>query len=455
MSIELRVSTGARAGHRATFDGAAIGIGRHPLSDLQFDAERDLDVSARHAEIVVEDGHHMIRDVGSTNGTFVNGSRVVAPRELRDGDVIMLGPDGPRIIVGLTRDAGLSKSVVAADGRAAVLGSAPSSASARTRLAISLGIAAVMALAGAYWLGARDSRAQAASLGTLARRTDSLRAARDREVGVLSARVAGLDSALALAQMESESLRARLRANPSVENTPGSRALQQAELRHEGIVSASAVDYSGIAALNGAAVVLIAVEMSDGRSFTGSGFGVREDGVVVTNRHLLESPDGASVRRIAVIYSDTRVWLPARVIRQAATDDLALLLVERGGPFPVVGGLEQSVPSPAVGAPVAIIGYPLGTDTPMGGTPSRMIARATLGAGMVSKVVDGVMQIDAFAGEGSSGSPVFDRSGAIVGVVYGGARPSGGRIVYAIPGERVAALLADVGRETVADRPAR
>ena len=81
----------------------------------------------------------------------------------------------------------------------------------------------------------------------------------------------------------------------------------------------------------------------------------------------------------------------------------------------------------------------------MDGSPNRITARATLGAGMVSKVADGIVQIDAFAGEGSSGSPVFDGAGAVVGVVYGGARASGGRIVYAVPGARVAALLADAG----------
>jgi S1-C subfamily serine protease len=52
-----------------------------------------------------------------------------------------------------------------------------------------------------------------------------------------------------------------------------------------------------------------------------------------------------------------------------------------------------------------------------------------------------VVQIDAFAGQGSSGSPVFNASGEVVGVVYGGATESAGRIVYAVPAARVRALL--------------
>ena len=446
MSIELRVSTGARAGHRVTFDNAAIGIGRHPLSDLQLDGERDLDVSARHARIESSDGRYWLRDLGSTNGTFVNGTRIVTSRELRNGDVITLGPDGPRIIVGLSgrplpAPAGASgphpASRASREGR--------SGRSAGTRLMAAAGFVAVIGIGAAYWLGARESRAQTASVDALTHRSDSLRDAYDRDLGALAGRLAALDSALYRAQVESETLRAKLRTDAGNGAASGTGALLRAERRHEGILSASAVDFSGIAAANGGAVVLIAVEMSDGRSFTGSGFGVSSDGHVVTNRHLLESPDGASVRRVAVIYSDTRAWLPARLVRESRVDDLALLRVERGGPFPVVEGLGRSVPAPLAGAPVAIIGYPLGMDTPMDGTPGRITARATLGAGMVSKVANGVVQIDAFAGEGSSGSPVFDGSGAVVGVVYGGARESGGRIVYAVPGERVAALLANAG----------
>jgi S1-C subfamily serine protease len=64
-----------------------------------------------------------------------------------------------------------------------------------------------------------------------------------------------------------------------------------------------------------------------------------------------------------------------------------------------------------------------------------------LGVGTVAKVVPGVLQIDAYAAEGSSGSPVFSADGALVGVVYGGAEGSGGRIVYAIPSSAVKVLL--------------
>ena len=45
-------------------------------------------VSRRHAEITEQDGHLQIRDLGSTNGTFVNHERVTGSRPLNPGDVV-------------------------------------------------------------------------------------------------------------------------------------------------------------------------------------------------------------------------------------------------------------------------------------------------------------------------------------------------------------------------------
>src|SRR5688500_1826988 len=51
----------------------------------------DPDVSRRHAEIQVSNGDILINDLGSTNGTFVNGERIDQPRSLRDGDEVRIG----------------------------------------------------------------------------------------------------------------------------------------------------------------------------------------------------------------------------------------------------------------------------------------------------------------------------------------------------------------------------
>ncbi len=51
----------------------------------------DDETSRRHAEIRVEPGRVVIEDLGSTNGTYVDGRRIVAATELRDGQIVGLG----------------------------------------------------------------------------------------------------------------------------------------------------------------------------------------------------------------------------------------------------------------------------------------------------------------------------------------------------------------------------
>ncbi len=65
-----------------------ITIGRSPDCDISFD---DANVSRRHAEIRVVLGAYVISDLGSTNGTQVNGVPITLERTLRDGDIITLG----------------------------------------------------------------------------------------------------------------------------------------------------------------------------------------------------------------------------------------------------------------------------------------------------------------------------------------------------------------------------
>jgi S1-C subfamily serine protease len=313
------------------------------------------------------------------------------------------------------------------------------------------GVLLVAGVAAAYLLGRSESRVNAEQLERLLKRNDSLSAAYEEDMDRLVGRVEGLDSALAISKRESDALRASLRRAPDAA-VPSAREVQElsvrvrsAEARHTALITASRTDYQSIAVMNGPAIALIAVERADGSSFTGSGFGATADGLVVTNRHLVRDESGRPPRRVAVIFADTRAWLPARVVRVGEGDDLALLRIERRGQYPAVRAVTAARP-PAVGAPIAIMGYPLGIETPMEGAGTQITARATLGVGTVSKILDDVVQIDAYAGEGSSGSPVFDAVGAVVGVVYGGARESGGRIVYAVPGERLTALLALEGR---------
>jgi pSer/pThr/pTyr-binding forkhead associated (FHA) protein len=65
-----------------------VAIGRHPSCEFSI---RKGDVSRRHAEVRYEDGRHWLRDLGSTNGTFVNGELVDGEQPLSPGDRIEIG----------------------------------------------------------------------------------------------------------------------------------------------------------------------------------------------------------------------------------------------------------------------------------------------------------------------------------------------------------------------------
>ena len=97
MNARFTFLSGARVGQVEIFRKSYIGLGRHPLSDVRFDPDRDIAVSARHAEVVRQGERFLLRDLGSTNGTFLNGTRITGDVSLKDGDVITFGQNGPAV----------------------------------------------------------------------------------------------------------------------------------------------------------------------------------------------------------------------------------------------------------------------------------------------------------------------------------------------------------------------
>lgn len=66
-------------------------LGRGPGCGLQIPSR---EASRNHAEVRFEEGRFVLRDLGSTNGTFLNGERVEGVRPLRPGDRIEIGGFG-------------------------------------------------------------------------------------------------------------------------------------------------------------------------------------------------------------------------------------------------------------------------------------------------------------------------------------------------------------------------
>lgn len=125
MRLTFRHISGSKTGLEETFERATIRIGRDPSNDLTFDPYLDRDASGFHAEVFEEEGTVWLRDVGSTNGTYMNGEKVQRS-SLQPGVVIGFGRNGPKLeLLEEGTAAGAGPGAPAADGAAVPAAAAP------------------------------------------------------------------------------------------------------------------------------------------------------------------------------------------------------------------------------------------------------------------------------------------------------------------------------------------
>lgn len=87
MSFKLTVRQGPRPNLVFELDGDSYTIGREAGNEIVIE---DAQVSRRHATLTRQGPAYLLEDIGSTNGTYVNGKRVTAPVLLSNGDMIGL-----------------------------------------------------------------------------------------------------------------------------------------------------------------------------------------------------------------------------------------------------------------------------------------------------------------------------------------------------------------------------
>jgi serine protease Do len=74
-------------------------LGRAGSAAVRFAPRQDTAVGRYHARIEpgAEPGRFCISDLGSRNGTLLNGHPILGPTDLRSGDILQLGLGGPRL----------------------------------------------------------------------------------------------------------------------------------------------------------------------------------------------------------------------------------------------------------------------------------------------------------------------------------------------------------------------
>lgn len=94
----LLVKKGENAGSTYLLDTDVVKAGRHPDNDVFLD---DVTVSRKHAEFRRTEGVYSVVDVGSLNGTYVNGELVESKR-LSQGDEVQIGKFKLVFLVGVS-----------------------------------------------------------------------------------------------------------------------------------------------------------------------------------------------------------------------------------------------------------------------------------------------------------------------------------------------------------------
>ena len=101
--FQLIMRSGPTPGASFTLEGDQITIGRDSVNEVVIN---DAEISRRHARLTFQGGKYVLEDLGSTNGTFVNGQRLAGPRVLKAGEVVSFGEQIVMVFEATNFDAG-------------------------------------------------------------------------------------------------------------------------------------------------------------------------------------------------------------------------------------------------------------------------------------------------------------------------------------------------------------
>jgi len=176
------------------------------------------------------------------------------------------------------------------------------------------------------------------------------------------------------------------------------------------------------------AVVVVETQRGNKKGL-GTGFFINTQGHIVTNYHVLYGAERATVKT-----QDGRRYPVKRVVAEHKEADLVLITADI--PPKDIVPLEISSKLPEVGEKIYAIGHPMGLEK-------------TVSEGIVSAIrkipnLGDIIQITAPISPGSSGGPVFNGAGQVIGVARATFR-TGQNLNFAVPGRKVLEMKGGAG----------
>ena len=101
--FQLIMRSGPTPGASFILEGDQLTVGRDATNEIVIN---DAEISRRHARLTFQGGKYVLEDLGSTNGTFVNGQRLAGPRVLKAGEVVQFGEQIMLVFEVTSMDAG-------------------------------------------------------------------------------------------------------------------------------------------------------------------------------------------------------------------------------------------------------------------------------------------------------------------------------------------------------------
>lgn len=416
--------SGSHRGNTEIFASKKISIGTDALNDLRFDPVRDGNTSGYHAEILLSEYDYVLKDKGSAKGTLVN-NRVVSEIALKDGDLIEFGAGGPKVRFRIKADeAEIYKPLTEILEDSLGIAQTPQ----KGRL-----ITATSFLKHLAW----EAFAQSSHTFKIYLFTISFII-----VGCLAlyfhgqyVRLSKTVEKVKIFELE------RSVAEDIIKNYSGGVCFIQGSFYFYDEVTNEPIFSMGREGMKGY------------NEYTGTGFLVSADGLILTNRHIAEPwwemqkmpyiHIGPTIKpRFEVFrafFPDIKKPFDLKVEKLSDEVDVALLRITmRGEKIPVLE-VDYTERGSVVGDPMLLLGYPAGVGAIFAKTDPEIVKhianlpfiplvqelsnwgliKPLSTQGHLSDIMYNRIVYDAQTTAGGSGGPIFNRKGKVIGINYG------------------------------------